>query len=166
VETKSWVKPHALGKTPLAAALQEVWRLLYDWTRRYATQPCFPPIVFHISDGEATDAEEAELLMTAEKLRELKTADGSVLMMNIYIGNDPERQSVLFPQSEEELPDTPYARMLYRMSSPMPEIYHPEIAAITGTRTPEKCRGMSYNASMTDLIGMLRIGSKSVTLLS
>ena len=166
LETKAWVKPQAIGKTPMSAALQEVYKLLWEWTRKYAGQECFPPVVIHISDGEATDAEEHEILSVSEKLRELKTADGNVLFMNIYIGPDSGDRATLFPASEEELPGTPYARLLFRMSSPLPEIYHPEITAITGAAEPGKCRGMSYNASMTDLVGLLNIGSLSVTRLS
>lgn len=165
METKAWVKPRALGKTPMFAALQEVYKLLYEWTRRYAAMECFPPVVINISDGEATDAEEQELLAVSEKLRELKTADGNVLLFNIFIGQDPACGAVLFPSGEEQLPETPFARLLFRMSSPLPDVYHDEIAALIGT-CAANCRGMSYNASLTDLVGLLNIGSLSVTRLS
>ncbi len=49
LETKAWVKPQALGKTPMSAALQEAYKLLYDWTHRYAAAECFPPVVINIS---------------------------------------------------------------------------------------------------------------------
>lgn len=165
IETKAWVNPRALGKTPMSAALQKVYQLLYDWTRHYAATECFPPVVINISDGEATDAEEQELLTVSEKLRELKTADGNVLLFNIFIGKYPTHSAVLFPSKEDQLPDTPFARLLFRMSSLLPEVYHPEIAALTGS-SAENCRGMSYNASLTDLVGLLNIGSLSVTRLS
>ena len=71
---------------------------------------------------------------------------------------------VVFASSEEELPDQRYARLLYRVSSEMPPLYNESIAALRGCQ-PEKFRGMSYNASMTDLIGMMNIGSVSVTLM-
>lgn len=166
VSSKEWVKPRAVGKTPMNLAFQQTYRLLYDWTRRHAAERCFPPVVINITDGEATDAEDHELRNAAEKIRALSTADGGVLLMNIYIGHDPDRQAVLFPASAESLPDTPYARLLFEISSPMPRIYHEAIAAITGRADAEGCRGMSYNASMADLAGLLNIGSISVTLLS
>ena len=166
VEQKAWVVPEALGKTPMFGAFEQVYKLLGDWTRRHTGERCFPPVVIHISDGEATDAEEHELLAVAQKLTGLRTADGSVLLMNIYIGSGNGDQTVLFPAVEDDLPDTPYARLLFAMSSRLPAIYRERIAAITGTPAPETCRGMSYNTSMTDLISLLHIGSVSVSLLS
>ncbi len=163
---KEWIKPHAVGKTPMGSAFLETYRLLYDWTRRHAAAHCFPPVVINITDGEATDAEDHELLNAAEKIRDLSTGDGNVLLINVYIGQDSNRQAVLFPASSDQLPDTPYARLLFEMSSPMPAIYHEAIAGITGRPDTEGCRGMSYNASMADLVGLLNIGSISVTLLS
>lgn len=165
-DTKEWVKPQALGKTPMGNALLETYKLLYDWTKRYSKTKCFPPIVVNITDGEATDAENHELLNAAEKIRSLSTADGNVLLMNVYIGHDPNQGAVLFPGSSGQLPDTPYAQLLFEMSSPMPAIYHDEIAEITGRSDVTDCRGMSYNTSMTDLVGMLNIGSISVNLLA
>lgn len=166
VRYKEWVRPHAIGKTPMGSAFQETYRLLYDWTRRHAAAHCFPPVVINITDGEATDAEDHELLNAAEKIRELSTADGNVLLMNVYIGQNSDRPAVLFPASAAELPETPYARLLFEMSSPLPAIYHEAISGITGRPDTEGCRGMSYNASMADLVGLLNIGSISVTLLS
>jgi len=165
-ECKAWVKPSALGKTPMLSAFEQVYKLLYDWTHRHCDQQCFPPMIIHITDGEATDGEAHEILAAAEKLQQLRTADGHVLLMNIYIGTDNDKQAVLFPASEAILPDTPYARLLFRMSSGMPAIYRTRIAEITGRPVPNTCRGMSYNTSMTDLISLLNIGSLSVSLLS
>lgn len=166
LERKAWVKPHAQGKTPMFAAFEEVYKLIGGWTKQHAQECCFPPVVIHITDGEATDAETPQLLAAAEKLRGLKTEDGNVLLMNIYIGSESEKQAVLFPASADELPDTPYARQLFEMSSLMPEIYRERIGSVTGSRTPEGCRGISYNTSMTDLVSLLNIGSVSLTLLS
>ena len=165
-ETKAWIKPQALGKTPMFGAFEQAYKLLSEWTRKHADKCCFPPVVINISDGEATDAEEHQLLSVSEKLRELRTTDGNVLIINIYIGAEKGKPSVLFPASESDLPDTPYARLLFGMSSPMPEIYRARIAEIHGSPVPEICRGMSYNASMTDLISFLNIGSLSVSFIS
>jgi hypothetical protein len=166
ISGREWIKPQAVGRTPMCGAFQQTYRLLYDWTRRHAAAHCFPPVVINITDGEATDAEDHELLNAAEKIRSLSTADGNVLLMNIYIGRDSGKPAVLFPDSADRLPDSPYARLLFEMSSLMPAIYHEQIAAITGRPEAEGCRGMSYNASMADLAGLLNIGSISVTLLS
>jgi uncharacterized protein YegL len=166
ISGKEWVKPSAVGKTPMGSAFQETYRLLYDWTRRHASARCFPPVVINITDGEATDAEDHELLNAAEKIRSLSTSDGNVLLMNVYIGHDPNQQAVLYPASTAQLPDTPYARLLFDMSSQMPEIYRETIADITGRPDVEGCRGMSYNTPMADLAGLLNIGSISLNLLS
>lgn len=48
----------------------------------------FPPILFHLTDGEAqTDASSV-----AEKIKQLSTADGNVLVINGYIGTQTDLQ--------------------------------------------------------------------------
>ncbi len=164
VEMKQWIKPLSSGNTPMYKAFSQCYRLAAEWTARHRSEPCFPPVVIHITDGEATDAEENDLNAVCRKIRELSTGAGNVLLMNIYLGNGD--RSIAFPSSEDQLPESRYARMLYRFSSVMPPVYREEIEEITGSCHPGEFRGMGYNCTLSDLIGMLRIGSLSVTLLA
>ena len=164
-ETKEWVKPSAIGKTPMYAAMSRAYDLARDWTVKHFGLDCFPPVVINITDGEATDASDEEMAKIAGKIRSLSTFDGNVLLFNIYISSSDAHSSVLFPSSCSELPDTAHARLLFEMSSLVPRVYGNAISAITGKTETENCRGISYNASMTDIVNMLNIGTISVNLL-
>ncbi len=98
---------------------------------------CYPPVVFNITDGEASDCDEAGLEEIAARIRQVGTSDGNTLLMNIHISSDLSKVPVVFASSEEELPDQRYARLLYRVSSEMPPLYNESIAALRGCQ-PEK----------------------------
>lgn len=160
-DTKAWVKSRAEGKTPMFSAFVKAHELLSEWLVLHKDGECFPPVVINITDGEATDADERDLLNMAQKIKELETSDGNVLLMNVFITPDSESNCIILPSSADELPDKPYAKLLFEMSSELPEIFQNQAGADNG-----KCRrkGMCYNASISDIVNMLNIGSVSVNL--
>ena len=159
-----WVEPHAAGQTPMCEALRRIRDLAAAWCAEAAHAASFPPIVFNITDGEATDGTPEQLAAATQKLRALETADGAVLLLNIHLSGS-EAQPILFPSSEEEMPENRYARLLYRISSPMPVLYRDEIALLRGRSSTEIPRGMGFNTNMTDLVRMMNIGTATSTLL-
>ena len=159
-----WIEPMATGRTPMFKALSECYRLCNTWCSDPAHYDSYPPTVFNITDGEATDGNDTQLLDIAQRIRSLGTSDGKVLLINIHISSDADSTPVLFPASTDELPDQRYARLLYDMSSEMPPVYNPVIENLQGTHKGP-FRGISYNAGMLDLINIMNIGSVSVNLL-
>lgn len=164
ISQKIWVRPLASDKTPMYSALRRCHELM---------QPVVAPGVqtaiptrddLNITDGESSEGDERRLLDAAESIRKLGTDDGTALLINIHICSDESRRQVLFPMSEQELPEQRYARLLYRMSSTMPDIYGESIVRLRGGGDGP-FRGMSYNAGMTELVSMMDIGSVSVNLL-
>ena len=137
ISQKIWVRPLASDKTPMYSALRRCHELCSQWCARRSNR---------------------------ESIRKLGTDDGTALLINIHICSDESRRQVLFPMSEQELPEQRYARLLYRMSSTMPDIYGESIVRLRGGGDGP-FRGMSYNAGMTELVSMMDIGSVSVNLL-
>ena len=91
----------------------------------------YPPTILHVTDGESGDGDPEEI---AASLGQLRTNDGSVVVMNIHVsalGSD----TIKFPSSESGLPDN-YAKMLFRMSSALP----PHIAAFARDILALRCR--------------------------
>ncbi len=167
VRERVWVQPASEWNTPMVAAFGVVYKLLKQWCNRHKGRPCYPPTVIHITDGEATDGTAREVAAAAERLRSLGTMDGSVLLMNVHI-SAAEAEPVLFPAVAEELPEERYARLLFDISSPMPDLYRDEIAWLTGRETGGEgmaVRGMAYRANMTDLVRMMNIGTATSDLL-
>ncbi|MBQ4279661.1 MAG: VWA domain-containing protein [Rikenellaceae bacterium] len=161
---KQWIQPTAHADTPMCAALTRAYRLVRDWCRQRGNQSSYPPTIFNITDGEASDGSDSELIEIADKIRSVGTEDGKTLLINLHITSHAELPRTLFPSSEEELPDEPYARLLYRMSSPIPETYNEHISDLRDGATAFPVRGISYNASATELVGMMNIGTVSATI--
>ena len=164
VNQKIWVRPFADDRTPMFRALTECHRLCEQWCSRKAHRRSYPPTIFNITDGESSDGDDRQLEQIAASIRQLGTEDGNALLINIHISSDMSMRPVLFAASESELPDQRYARLLYRMSSQMPSVYDESIVLLKGTGEGP-FRGISYNAGMTDLVGMMSIGTVSVNLL-
>lgn len=163
---KIWVKPVADWNTPMTAAFDAAYKLLKGWCVKYKGQPCYPPTIINITDGEATDGDAEHLTEAAQKLMSLGTADGNVLLINIHMSSLTGEEPVLFPASSADLPDDRYARLLFDISSPMPALYREEIALMTGLpAVGEGVRGMAFNANMTDLVRMMNIGTATANLL-
>ena len=120
------------------------------------------PGVFNITDGEATDCDDAELRAVAGQIKSLRTADGNVLLVNIHIAAGDTPHTVFFPSAEEASYPNRYAEVLYDCSSPMPEVFNEAIREAKGPGALPPFRGMSFNASAEELITMLNIGSISV----
>jgi len=95
----------------------------------------YPPTVLHVTDGESTDGDPEGL---AQQLQQISTSDGNVLLFNLHVstsGGDP----VKFPSSDVGLSDN-YAKLLFRMSSPLPMHLH-KVAEEKGINATMESRG-------------------------
>lgn len=162
VTTPVWVEAGAAGQTPMCEALRQARDLAAAWCAHPAHAASFPPTIFNITDGEATDCSDDELLATAEQIKRLGTADGKALLINIHIAAGAAARTLFFPSEEERSLPNRYASVLYEASSVMPSVFDEAIREAKGPGALPPFRGMSYNASADELIAMLNIGSISV----
>jgi hypothetical protein len=156
VKVPVWFEPKAKGTTPMGQALDLACKLLADWTA--AHQGSYPPIVINITDGEATDAGPVP---QAERLRNLSTFDGNVLLFNCHISSKPVAP-IIFPDHNGELPDD-FARQLFSVSSVLPESLR-QLAANENIAFSPQTRGFAFNADLSELIRFLDIGTRSSNL--
>ena len=126
--------------------------LRIDFIARAPT--CFPPVVINITDGKANDGDPRT---PAAALRALATTDGPVLLLNAHLSSSPG-PAVLFPAREEDLGDA-YARLVFRMSSPLPPRLL-EAARGEGFRLEAEARGFVFNADLVSVIRFLDIGTR------
>ena len=151
IEAPAWFSPLAESRTAMCAAFDLAGHVASGWIG--AHQDSFPPIVFNISDGKATDGDPAE--WTA-RLRALRTLDGELLLFNINLSSGA-RQPIIFPSSARDLPDD-YARQMFELSSPLPDFMRSyakkrEMPADVGAR------GFVCNADISAVIGALTVGT-------
>ena len=110
-----------LGGTDAAAAFQSTLTRLENALSKDRFKNSFPPIVFHLTDGEsATDAEPF-----AQQIMNLGSSDGNVLLVNAYIGTSTAlnyQGPNDFPGylTEQEIGSNPDSLRMFRMSSIIP----------------------------------------------
>ncbi len=152
-----WFDPIADGGTPMCRAAAEAERILQDWLTAHPN--CFPPIVIHITDGEATDGDPTERI---NSLTKLSSADGNVLLFNIHLSANPNASPVSFPDSADKLPDD-YSKMLFETASPLTPTMR-ALAKEHGFTPSATARAFVLNADMVLLVQAIDIGTRPANL--
>ncbi|MCW5860644.1 MAG: hypothetical protein KIS63_20290, partial [Caldilineales bacterium] len=148
-----WFDPVADNGTPMCEALRQAEALVRGWVGSHPT--AFPPVVINLTDGEATDGDP---LLPAESLRNVTTADGNVLLLNVHLSSHKHQQPFSFPETADNLPDQ-YARQLFAMSSSLPPAMQAR-AREFGYPVAELSRGFFYQADPVGVIEFLQVGTR------
>lgn len=147
-----WIEPLAVGRTPMCKAITEATSVISGFVREFPDS--FPPIVINISDGKATDGNPEAL---ATELRKLATSDGNTLFFNSHLSTGLARP-IEYPSKEEEMTDVD-ARLLFRMSSVLPEKMQ-EAARQEGFAITKESRGFVFNGDLVSVIRFVDIGTR------
>ena len=161
----AWVEPRAAGSTPLYEMFTAVTALAERWCGEPQNAESFPPIVFNITDGEPTDCDEVQLREAASRLRASATADGHLLLINVHISTNTTQPAMVFPRIDEIDRDNRHARLLADISSQVPESMNDAVRRYRNDFALPPFVAMSYNASITEALSMLDIGSRRATIL-
>lgn len=148
-----WFEPKADGGTPMRAAIMAAAEALAGWCDAHPRS--YPPTVLHVTDGDSTDGDPEEL---ADTLRQFQTEDGNVLLLNLHVSSQAG-QSVQFPASENALADQ-YAKLLFRMSSQLPE-HLVRVAQEKGIAASFESRGFMFNAEAEQIVNFFDIGTRA-----
>ena len=148
-----WFEPHASGGTPMCQAITKVAEELVAWCDSHPG--CYLPTVLHITDGESTDGEPEQI---GSQLRQIQTNDGAVQMFNLHVSTSGAN-TIEFPASESELPDE-YAKLLFRMSSQLPE-HLIRFAQEKGFKVGMESRGFMFNADAVQIVDFFDIGTRA-----
>jgi hypothetical protein len=151
-----WFEPQANGGTPMCAAISKAAEELAAWCDNHPSS--YPPTVLHITDGESTDGSPEQL---AEGLRQFQTTDGNILLLNLHVSS-LAATPISFPSSETGLPDQ-YAKLLFRMSSPLPA-HLVKVAQEKGRTVSNESRGYVFNADAAEIVDFFDIGTRPAQL--
>ncbi|MBC8262526.1 MAG: VWA domain-containing protein [Anaerolineales bacterium] len=153
-----WFDPIADNGTPMCQALWQAHTILEGWVSQHPE--AFPPVLINITDGESTDGDPYP---ASEAIRDLKTDDGNVLLLNLHLSSRRASQ-IYFPDSESGLSEQDkYAPLLYKMSSHLPEFMRGEARRL-GYTISDMARGFVFNAEIQDAIQFLDIGTRTVNM--
>jgi len=152
-----WVKPRAGGGTPMCAALRQARDLAWQWAMSHPDN--YPPVIINVTDGMANDGDPLE---PAQELCQISTADGQTLLFNVHI-TDINSAPVMYPASENELPNDTYARKLFAMSSPIPATSCNLLESLTGRSVRPGARGLIFNGDAASVRQMFVFASIPAT---
>lgn len=167
VQVPVWVEPVAADGTPMRAAFQKAQAIASQWTSGHPDN--YPPVIINITDGMATDvdlsdAQRATLDLTqaTQQLRQVRTSDGEALLFNCHITekSDPE---VAFVSSETEVPNDFFARLLFSISSEIPDSARQNIQQVSQQALPAGARGFIFNgdaASIRQMFTFATVGAQ------
>jgi hypothetical protein len=145
-----WLRPAARGDNGDVQAFLRARVVLLKWTAEHPDS--FPPTLINITDGYASDGDPTPVALDIRD--NVGTKDGKTLLYNVHIGEGP---SILFPDSEAELPNAE-AVALFRMSRPLPPALI-AAARARGIKLSDGARAFAYNADLPMLTDFLSVGS-------
>lgn len=148
-----WIEPVAKGSTLMCEGIRLAQRVLENWA--YRNHGSFPPVVVHITDGEATDGDPGPLL---EQLTQLRTGHGPVILFNVHLSSSRSAAPTSFPDTAQGLPDA-FARMLFEHSSPLTPFMR-TVAWENGQILTEQAKAFVLNADPSSMVLAMEIGTR------
>lgn len=148
-----WFEDKASGGTPMCQAFTKAAEELVSWCDTHPD--CYPPTVLHITDGASTDGDPEAI---TSQLKQIQTNDGNTLIINLHVSTSGEN-AIEFPAAESGLPDD-YAKLLFRMSSPLPT-HLIQFAQEKGFKVGMESRGFMFNADAVQIVDFFDIGTRA-----
>lgn len=153
-----WFDPTHSGATPMVAVLSHACVLAERWVQRHPAS--YPPIVIHVTDGLSSDGDP---IPEADRLRELRTDDGQLLLYNCHI-TDQKTDPIRWPHSVDQIVPKKSAHTLFEMSSPLPERARQQLAQNGSDKPEPAARGYIYNGNPAALQSMFEFGTVATRL--
>lgn len=145
-----WFEPQSAGGTPMRKAMEMARSLMEPWLVDHPES--FPPIIFNITDGDATDGNP---LPAMQALRGIGTQDGPCLLFNCLLGDG---SPVLWPSQASEVPSG-NMQVLFEGASELPEKMRRRAAEHHRMSLAPGTKGVVLNAALVDLVRLLDIGT-------
>ena len=144
VEPRKWVSPK-FGKNEanLTIAFRKVSKVVAEWIDTHPI--AFPPIIFHITDGEYDGNDPSEEI---KALKKLGTDDGKCLLWNIYVSQEADG-TLSLPVDGNEV-RSPLAQKLFNWASILP------YESLRLTHLAKGMRAFSINSDVEDFVNRIR----------
>ena len=155
-EINIWIEPYAEGLTPMKEAFEVCNKYVQEWVMEHPHS--FPPMVFNITDGEASDVENFdELIESAEQIKSNSTSDGNTLLFNLLLLSNNEQLKEFPLLSERHLfEDSEYETALFDASSTIPE--NLKKALPVNRNAPEEVKALVLG-NLETVLNFLNIGT-------
>ncbi len=148
-----FVNDKACGGTAMTEAFQQAYKGADKFISNNPSS--FPPIVINITDGEPNDINTAAT--EANKLAQLKTSDGNVIVMNAHIST-ASAGKIELPSNNAGFSGNQFANFLFDISTVLPDTLANRAKEV-GFNVESGFRGFVFNADAETLIRILNFGS-------
>jgi hypothetical protein len=112
-------------------------------------------VVINITDGEPNDFDSA--IVKAQKLTQLQTSDGNVILLNAHISS-ASAGKIELPNNDVAFKSNKFASFLFKVSSVLPDALANK-APDLGFNVQPGAKGFVFNADAETLIKLLNFGS-------
>ena len=154
----AWLPHSNGGLDPMRRMLETMETPLSTWVGQHPDS--YPPVVVIICDGYANDGDPYP---PAERIKDLRTNDGNVLLFTVHLSDRNKTNPTMFPGKEDGLQslgeNADDAKMMFRMASVLPDSVR-GAAAEMGLAVDELSRGLVLNADAVALAQFLDIGTR------
>lgn len=158
VELPVFIEPFFEGLTPMGTAFEFTERVIQEWIKK--KPECPAPVIINISDGRPEPDDQIErTIKAANRIMQMTTDDGSPLIFNVHIQENSGGKEISFPTNEYDIQDDPMAKLLYQVSSKVPELYKKAAKAAELGNLGENAKGFIANASPETLVKFINFGS-------
>lgn len=152
-----WMDSVANGVTPMCQAFGFVRDLVDQWLLEHKNG--FPPTLIHLTDGESTDGNPSPI---GREILSRRTNDGEVLFFNCHVSSRHSLK-IQYPSSDSQLPDE-FAKMLFNISSQLPESFRRAAREIGVSTGGEGARGFVFNGDPVSVAQFFDIGTRPANL--
>lgn len=137
---------HDRSGTNMGGAFTHAKTIIENWLSEGNHMDCFPPMIFHITDGENNGQDP---LPVVNEIKQLKTHDGEVLVWNIHVSAQDNDREDMFLADDSTLSDV-HAKLLFALSSQIPDGAFGEYGGKYA---------FGYNLKAESFIKLLKIGT-------
>jgi hypothetical protein len=162
IETPIFLEAESNGVTPMSKAFEVAEQLIESWVQKKNDNPV--PVVINVTDGrpetgkvELNEEEVLRTITTANSIFGIETLDGNPLIFNVHISK--KQQEIQFPVNRSDVGTDENAKILFQISSRVPEIYKKAAKDLMLGELKPGSKGLISNASPETLIKFINFGS-------
>ncbi len=156
-----WIEPEASGASPMYDAFTMARNVAKQWCNDPRNKTSFPPLIFHISDGLPSDADDVELRAIAEEIMALGMPKGKSLLFNIYLAtaDEGDLSIEIYPESRLFYPYDSEREFTFTLSSFLPEHLESYVFRTLRPNTRPPYRATAFNTSPISLLSIINVGT-------
>ena len=156
-----WIEPTASGESPVYDAMVMTKSVIEKWCNDPKNQHSNPPIVIHISDGVANDADDIELQFIADDIKSIAINGKGVLFINVYLStiDEGDNNEELFPQEQSFATGDSDKMFLYKISSSIPDYLEAPLSQLLDGDSDATHRAFAANISPISILSLINIGT-------